>query len=99
MQVYRKERAGIAHDSKESPTKTLRRIIHSRVSLRQYASLRGEGMPSVIYWLGGGGMTHFRPCFRIGNAPLPPPLPSPDPPVHIVLRIAKRIADWICNPM
>ena len=47
MQVYRKERAGIAHDSKESPTKTLRRIIHSRVSLRQYASLRGKGMPSA----------------------------------------------------
>ena len=46
-QAARREKAGLARDEKESPTKTIRRIIHSRVSLRQYASLRGKGMPSA----------------------------------------------------
>ena len=57
----------------------------------------GDAIRDLLAGGEGGGI--FQASLPDWARPIAPPLPSPDPPVHIVLRIAKRIADWICNPM
>ena len=76
------------------------RELNYRSALLRKPAIGGGGMRSVIYWMGGESeMTHFRPRFGDCVRPIAPPPSSPDPPVLIIMRIAKRIADWICNPM
>ena len=76
------------------------RELNYRSALLRKPAIGGGGMRSVIYWMEGGEKGHISGlALGIVYDPLPPPPHSPDPPVLMIMRIAKRIADWICNPM